>query len=142
MDLYHNAIESVANGARFKIDLISKTLTINGADVSVDEMNIDIPSCEDMISTIEKLYERYKHSVPSERSECKRRRYFTALRKYDIDEEDFMFGEGRDVAQIKLELYVLLSSIHYRHYWDSLFQGFFYQSKADKDLIILKDWVC
>ena len=96
-----------------------------------------------MLSTIHKLFERYKYSVPSERSEGKRRRYFKALKLSEIDYDDFMFGEGRDTAQIKLELYVLLSSIYYKHFWEEIFkEHFFYQSDKDKDLIILKDWVC
>lgn len=143
MELYDEIINSVASGSVFNVDLKKKILQLDKNNIPLDNININISSSEDMLSTIHKLFERYKYSVPSERSEGKRRRYFKALKLSEIDYDDFMFGEGRDTAQIKLELYVLLSSIYCKNYWEEIFkEHFFYQSDKDKDLIILKDWVC
>ena len=143
MELYDEIINSVSSGSVFNVDLKKKVLQLDKNNVPLDNMSVNISSSEDMLSTIHKLFERYKYSVPSERSEGKRRRYFKALKLSEIDYDDFMFGEGRDTAQIKLELYVLLSSIYYKHFWEEIFkEHFFYQSDKDKDLIILKDWVC
>ena len=143
MELYDEIINSVSSGSVFNVDLKKKVLQLDKNNVPLDNMSVNISSSEDMLSTIHKLFERYKYSVPSERSEGKRGRYFKALKLSEIDYDDFMFGEGRDTAQIKLELYVLLSSIYYKHFWEEIFkEHFFYQSDKDKDLIILKDWVC
>ena len=143
MELYDEIINSVSSGSVFNVDLKKKVLQLDKNNVPLDNMSVNISSSEDMLSTIHKLFERYKYSVPSERSEGKRRRYFKALKLSEIDYDDFMFGEGRDTAQIKLELYVLLSSIYYKNFWEEIFKEyFFYQSDKDKDLIILKDWVC
>ena len=143
MELYDEIINSVSSGSVFNVDLKKKVLQLDKNNVPLDNINVNISSSEDMLSTIHKLFERYKHSVPSERSEGKRRRYFKALKLSEIDYDDFMFGEGRDTAQIKLELYVLLSSIYHKDFWEEIFkEQFFYQSDKDKDLIILKDWVC
>lgn len=143
MELYDEIINSVSNGSVFNVDLKKKVLQLDKNNVPLDNMSVNISSSEDMLSTIHKLFERYKYSVPSERSEGKRRRYFKALKLSEIDYDDFMFGEGRDTAQIKLELYVLLSSIYYKNFWEEIFkEHFFYQSDKDRDLIILKDWVC
>ena len=143
MELYDEIINSVSSGSVFNVDLKKKVLQLDKNNIPLDNISVDISSSEDMLSTIHKLFERYKHSVPSERSEGKRRRYFKALKLSEIDYDDFMFGEGRDTAQIKLELYVLLSSIYYKNFWEEIFKEyFFYQSDKDKDLIILKDWVC
>ena len=143
MELYDEIINSVSSGSVFNVDLKKKVLQLDKNNMPLDNMSVNISSSEDMLSTIHKLFERYKYSVPSERSEGKRRRYFKALKLSEIDYDDFMFGEGRDTAQIKLELYVLLSSIYYKHFWEEIFkEHFFYQSDKDKDLIILKDWVC
>ena len=137
MELYDEIINSVSSGSVFNVDLKKKVLQLD------KNMSVNISSSEDMLSTIHKLFERYKYSVPSERSEGKRRRYFKALKLSEIEYDDFMFGEGRDTAQIKLELYVLLSSIYYKNFWEEIFkEHFFYQSDKDRDLIILKDWVC
>ena len=143
MELYDEIINSVSSGSVFNVDLKKKVLQLNKNNVPLDNINVNISSSEDMLSTIHKLFERYKYSVPSERSEGKRRRYFKALKLSEIEYDDFMFGEGRDTAQIKLELYVLLSSIYHKDFWEEIFkEQFFYQSDKDKDLIILKDWVC
>lgn len=143
MELYDEIINSVSSGSVFNVDLKKKVLQLDKNNVPLDNINVNISSSEDMLSTIHKLFERYKYSVPSERSEGKRRRYFKALKLSEIEYDDFMFGEGRDTAQIKLELYVLLSSIYYKNFWEEIFkEQFFYQSDKDKDLIILKDWVC
>ena len=143
MELYDEIINSVSSGSVFNVDLKKKVLQLDKNNVPLGNISVNISSSEDMLSTIHKLFERYKYSVPSERSEGKRRRYFKALKLSEIDYDDFMFGEGRDTAQIKLELYVLLSSIYYKNFWEEIFKEyFFYQSDKDKDLIILKDWVC
>lgn len=143
MELYDEIINSVSSGSVFNVDLKKKVLQLDKNNIPLDNMSVNISSSEDMLSTIHKLFERYKYSVPSERSEGKRRRYFKALKLSEIEYDDFMFGEGRDTAQIKLELYVLLSSIYYKNFWEEIFkERFFYQSDKDKDLIILKDWVC
>lgn len=143
MELYDEIINSVSSGSVFNVDLKKKVLQLDKNNVPLDNINVNISSSEDMLSTIHKLFERYKYSVPSERSEGKRRRYFKALKLSEIEYDDFMFGEGRDTAQIKLELYVLLSSIYHKDFWEEIFkEHFFYQSDKDKDLIILKDWVC
>ena len=143
MELYDEIINSVSSGSVFNVDLKKKVLQLDKNNVPLDNISVNISSSEDMLSTIHKLFERYKYSVPSERSEGKRRRYFKALKLSEIDYDDFMFGEGRDTAQIKLELYVLLSSIYYKSFWEEIFkEHFFYQSDKDKDLIILRDWVC
>ena len=143
MELYDEIINSVSSGSVFNVDLKKKVLQLDKNNVPLDNINVNISSSEDMLSTIHKLFERYKYSVPSERSEGKRRRYFKALKLSEIEYDDFMFGEGRDTAQIKLELYVLLSSIDHKDFWEEIFkEHFFYQSDKDRDLIILKDWVC
>ena len=143
MELYDEIINSVSSGSVFNVDLKKKVLQLDKNNVPLDNINVNISSSEDMLSTIHKLFERYKYSVPSERSEGKRRRYFKALKLSEIEYDDFMFGEGRDTAQIKLELYVLLASIYHKDFWQEIFkEQFFYQSDKDKDLIILKDWVC
>ena len=143
MELYDEIINSVSSGSVFNVDLKKKVLQLDKNNIPLDNINVNISSSEDMLSTIHKLFERYKYSVPSEKSEGKRRRYFKALKLSEIEYDDFMFGEGRDTAQIKLELYVLLSSIYHKDFWEEIFkEQFFYQSDKDKDLIILKDWVC
>lgn len=144
--IYQQAIEAVRNGARFKVDFPSRSLRLDGRYVIRDgrfEGELGIPPCGtgEFLWDMEVLYCRYKHSVPSERSECKARQYFKALPEKQLDDGDMLYGESRDVAQITLELY-LLGWIILGPGWDTETMGrWFYQGKRDKDLVILRDWV-
>lgn len=93
------------------------------------------------LSNVEHLYTRYKHSIPSTMSECKSRKYFKALSDKDLEDEDMLFGVGRDIAQVELELYILCQII-LGIGWDANKMGkWFWQSNKDRDLVILKNWV-
>lgn len=98
-------------------------------------------SLDEFLSNVEHLYTRYKHSIPSTMSECKNRKYFKALSDKDLEDEDMLFGVGRDIAQVELELYILCQII-LGIGWDANKMGkWFWQSNKDRDLVILKNWV-
>lgn len=98
-------------------------------------------SLDEFLSNVEHLYTRYKHSIPSTMSECKSRKYFKALSDKDLEDEDMLFGVGRDIAQVELELYILCQII-LGIGWDANKMGkWFWQSNKDRDLVILKNWV-
>ena len=54
------------------------------------EGELGVPPCtgKEFFANVEELYRRYKHSIPSERSESRSRRYFTALPERELDDED------------------------------------------------------
>ena len=144
--LYESVINEVKNGAKFIINFKKRTCRVNGKIV-VDDMQYEgdlgvYPSTEDeALSEIERLYREYKHSVSSERSESHRRYYFKALPEKELSDEDMMYGEQREVARCKLELYVLFCIILKRLMWNPSWGTWFWRSKNDKDLIILRDWI-
>jgi len=102
--IYQETVRAVDNGAKFKIDFRRRSLKINGTYIIRDgkcdrELGVP-PSTEDeFFAKMEELYRRYKHSVPSERSESKPCRYFKALQEKDLDDGDMLYGERRDKAQ-------------------------------------------
>lgn len=68
-------------------------------------------------------------------------KYFKALSDKDLEDEDMLFGVGRDIAQVELELYILCQII-LGIGWDANKMGkWFWQSNKDRDLVILKNWV-
>ena len=144
--LYEKIINEVKNGAKFTVNFQKRTCRINGK-VVVDNLQYDgclgiYPSTEEeMISNIEQLYQEYKHSVPSERSESHRHYYFRALPEKELSDEDMMYGERREVARCRLELYVLFCIILSRLTWNPSWGSWFWCSEKDKDLIILRDWI-
>ena len=144
--IYDKIINAVIDGSKFTVNYQKRTCRVNGK-IIVNDMQYDgclgsYPSTEEeIISKIEQLYQEYKHSVPSERSESHRRYYFKALPEKELSDEDMMYGERREVARCKLELYVLIQLLRGNLYWDGRWGTWFWCSKNDKDLIILRDWI-
>lgn len=143
-DIYSYAIQQVANGAKFFVNFAARTLSINGKRI-IDNgkyegpLGVEKMPLEQMLPKIEELYDAYKHSVPSERSEAKRHIYFKALKEHELANEDMMYGVRRDEAQIRLELFVLCCILNGSFVWQG--KNWFWQSEKDKDLVILKQWI-
>lgn len=145
-NIYENAVRAVEDGAKFTVDFRSRSLKLNGKYLIEDgryEGELGVPLCsgEELLANVEELYYRYKHSVPSERSEGKSRRYFTALPERELDDQAMLYGERRDKAQIELELYVLGQILGGFAWVPETMGKWFWQSKTDKDLVILRSWV-
>lgn len=145
-NIYQESIQAVRDGAKFKIDFPSRSLKLNGKYIIRNgeyegELGVSECSEDEFLTNVEELYHRYKHSVPSERSESKSHRYFMALPERNLSDDDMLFGEGRDKAQIELELYILCQIINGLKWNPERMGRWFWQSKVDKDLVILKSWI-
>lgn len=145
-NVYQNAIQAVENGSNFKIDFLSRSLKIDGKYVIENgkyEGDLGVTPCneDEVLKNIEELYCNYKHSIPSERSESKSHQYFTALPERCLSDEAMLYGERRDKAQIELELYFLCQIIQGLKWNPQNMGKWFWQSKSDKDLVILRNWV-
>ena len=137
--------EEVANGAKFTVNFQKRTCRVNGKlRISEDDKenwrNDHLP-IDITMKLIERRYYKYKHSVPSERSESHRHTYFKALPEKELTDEDMMYGEQREVARCELELMALIEIIQGNIIWQDEWGSWFWQSPADKDLIILRDWI-
>lgn len=144
-NIYNEAIQAVEDGSNFRVDFHNRSLKLDGKFVINQNkyegnlgLNLDTES--DFLSHIEEIYLHYKHSVPSERSESKSHRYFKALSEKELDDEDMLYGERRDTAQIALELYVLIQIILGFCWNENTMGKWFWQSKNDKDLVLLRSW--
>ena len=136
-------------GSKFYVSFGNRTVRVDGkvvvenGDFGEDEYEKEGDfSLEGTLATIEELYNEYLHSIPSERSESHRKSYFIALKEKDLDDEDMMYGEQREISRARLETYVLEAVSRGWLYWDEEKMGsYFWQSKKHKSLIILRDWV-
>lgn len=145
-NIYQEAILAVEDGINFKIDFQNRSFKLNGKFVIQDgkyEGELGVPFCSDdeFFANVEELYRIYKHSVPSERSESKSRQYFRALSEKDLNDDDMLYGERRDKAQIELDLYVLCRILGGFKWNSEKLGNWFWQSKTDKDLVILRNWI-
>lgn len=152
MTIFKELVERVSNGETFHIDFenhslkIGKKFLIKNGEYDTSRILFNKPdeSCpmELILGTIDVLYTRYKYSLPSERSDKKRRTYFKALPIEQIPDKELFLAERREVAQAKLEGFILCVVLENKFIWDEYNLGkWFYQSKEDKDLVILKKWI-
>lgn len=141
-NIYEETIKKVEQGSRFSVNFQQRSLKIDGKYVIKNgkyEGECEIEQDGYSLEIITQLFVRYHHSVPSERSVSKRKNYFIALPEQKLSDEDMLYGEAREVAQIKLELYVLLAIITGTLKWDDFAKDkWFWQSPDHKDLIMLK----
>lgn len=152
MPIYYELIRRVEAGEPFCIDFENRTMKVgkqflikNG---EFDESRIlmamekELNGLDDVINHIEKTYPYYKFSLPSERSDGKRKRYFKALSIDELTDEQMMFAGRREIEQARLEGFILCAILCGKFKWDEEKLGkWFWQSKIDSDLVILKNWV-
>lgn len=147
--IIEDAAELVYNGARFSVNLEKRSLSVNGKYL-IRNGEHDLPlGCwhkEDwpegkMFAAIECRYRRYKHSVPSERSESRRKHYFKALPEELLSDEDMLYGEPREFARYELESFVLAMVMCGALTWHDEWGTWFWQSGTDRGLVILRQWV-
>lgn len=150
MTIYEELVQRVSSGEAFRIDFEKQTMKIgkqklvkNGEyDEDRTLMTKELLETSDVLSFIEELYAVYKYSLPSERADSKRRKYFKALSMNEITDEQLFVAKNREVAQAKLEGFILCSILEGHFMWDEEEHGkWFYQSKNDPDLVILRKWI-
>ena len=154
MSIYLELIERVSNGETFSIDFekrnmkVGKEYLIKNGEYDTSRklfpMFYDNPySLRVVLHQIRELYRNYKYSLPSERSDSKRRKYFKALTIDELSDEQLMRAQKREETQAALEGFVLCSIIAGHLVWDDeVMQGaWFWQSRSDSDLVILRSWV-
>lgn len=150
MSIYREMLERVHNGERFHIDFEKRIMKVGGEfiinngeyDTSKELYEVKIYSPQSLLGMIKEFYMNYKHSLPSERSDSKRRKYFKALSVEELTDEQMIIGENREVAQFELEALILFTILKGDFVWDEELHGkWFWQCPSDPDLIILRSWV-
>jgi hypothetical protein len=151
MKIYNELFERVSNGETFHIDFEKRTMKV-GKDYLIKDgeydtsrllfNNPDEPCPMKLVlGFIEVLYEHYKYSLPSERSDSKRRTYFKALPMEEIPDDMLFRIERREVAQASLEGFILCMILEGKFQWTEDMGSWFWQSKSDSDLVILRKWI-
>lgn len=153
MSIYLELIERVSNGESFHINFEKRNMKV-GKDYLIKDGELDetkkmfklcehCNNIETILRRIELLYKNYKLSLPSERSDNKKRKYFKALPMEEITDEQLMVAERRETSRAALEGFVLCMIVSGQLVWDEkIMQGkWFWQSNDDPDLVVLRSWV-
>lgn len=150
MTIYEELIKRVEEGESFYVNFKNRSLKIGNKFVITDglygkdrilytDSKIEM---SDILAYIEMLYANYKYSLPSEKSESRRRQYFKALPADKLTDKQMATGENREVARAKLEGFLLCMIVDGFFVWNEDEMGkWFYQSKRDSDLVILRNWI-
>lgn len=153
MSVYLEFIKRVDDGESFHIDFEKRNMKVGNDYLIQDgEFNNDeglfphlhqFYNSKSALRMIEEFYKNYKYSLPSERSDNKRKKYFKALPIEEITDVQLMVAERRETAQAALEGFVLCMIVSGQLVWDqNIMHGkWFWQSKTDPDLVVLKSWV-
>ncbi len=150
MNIFLKGLERVENGERFYIDFEQRTMKV-GQDKIIDNGESDtsqvlydenFENSRTLLDKVRELYITYKFSLPSERSDKKRKKYFKALPIDELTDEQLIYGARREVAQYMLEAFILCAILNGDFVWDDEIHGkWFYQDKIEQDLVILKNWI-
>ena len=150
MTIYEELVKRVQEGESFYINFKNQSLKIGKKFLITDGIYDDertlYTDCEldmhDIVQWIELLYKRYKYSLPSERSDNKRRQYFKALSADKLTDRQMATGERREVARAKLEGFILCMIVSGLFVWNEEKMGkWFWQSDIDPELVILRSWI-
>lgn len=138
MTTYDQLVIGVRNGGVFHVDFERESVRLNGKEIMnhlPDDWPIVLDDGENVLEEVERLYAEYRNSMP-----CKteRGKYFKARSAEEMTAEEMIRGEDREVARAKLEGYICCVKA-IGMFPD--FPGWFWQSKNDPTLIILKKWV-
>lgn len=139
--IYSELLERVNRGAKYKIDLVEKTLKIDGKEIElkgnlIDETDVGNGNPWEILET---LYLSFKRSVPSTHHNGNKP-YFKCDSVEDLSDDEIAFNEPRGLAQFSLECYVLFASVlgwlkmeNEKH--------FFWQSKVFPECVVLREWI-
>ena len=150
MSIFLKGLERVENGERFHINFEKRTMKV-GQDKVIDNGEYDtsqvlydekFDNSRTLLDKVRELYIAYKISLPSERSDKKRKKCFKALPIDELTDEQLIYGTRREVAQYILEAFILCAILNGDFVWDDKIHGkWFYQDEIEKDLVILKNWI-
>lgn len=149
MTIYEELVQRVSDGESFYINFKNKAMKIGKQFIVADgvydaERKLIDCGCADMQSalmTIESLYADYKYSLPSERSDSKYRKYFKALSMDELPDDKLLTAQRREVTRAKLEGFILCLILSGKFNWSKEMGSWFWVSKNDPDLVILKSWI-
>ena len=147
MTIFTELMQRVDSGETFQIDFqkrnmkIGKTYLIKNGEYDSERLLGFAWQESDILKTIEELYVQYKYSLPSQRSDNKRKKYFKALPIEEITDKQLMVACRREGAQARLEGFILCAIVNGTFKWTESMGSWFYQSKNDPDLVILRSWI-
>lgn len=142
-------LELVGKGYKYYFDMKKKEIYVifNNKTVTYISPDDKCEYCEgydNVIDQIECMYHRYRHSIPSTRSERMKHNPFRfgALKFHELAEDDKSYGMNRDYALAELVSYIIFGVINNCITWDMFGNhNVFWKSRNFEQLIIMREWI-
>jgi hypothetical protein len=147
MTIFSELMQRVDSGETFHIDFqkrdmkVGKTYLIKNGEYDTERSLGFVWRESEILVMIEELYANYKYSLPSERNDGKRTKYFKALPISEMTDRQLMIANRREGAQARLEGFILCAIVNGTFKWTESMGKWFWQSKNDPDLVILRSWI-
>lgn len=130
---------AIDDGERVFADIENRKIYVNRKVADLDQSLDTKTSVEEIIERIAYLYEDYKNSVPKDMNVDSK--YFKAKLYKDLTLSDLVNGEDRYRARQKLEGFIVfVKTFRSADILAWFGDRFFWQSKEDPELILLKSW--
>ena len=123
-------IEKVEDGEPYRISFEKREVRLNGFLVDIE---FELP--DNVEEKLLELFENYKYSVPSRKSDSK---YFFGFDESKLSTKQLAENESRYIARAKLELFVLGLIINQK--WNFEPNQWYWQCPSDKKLVLFKKW--
>ena len=123
-------IEKVEDGEPYRISFEKREVRLNGFLVDIE---FELP--DNVEEKLLELFENYKYSVPSRKSDSK---YFFGFDESKLSTKQLAENESRYIARAKLELFVLGLIINQK--WNFEPNQWYWQCLSDKKLVLFKKW--
>ena len=138
-------LKGIAYGLPYSIDFKTRSAKVGSNYVIKNGISkYEIPKFEgttdEFIAELERLYEQFMYSIPSERSENKRRKYFKGKEIDEISLEKLGLGVDRETASFLVEMSILCQTIHGFNWQTDVEGKFYWYSRHFRDFVIMKDW--
>jgi len=150
-NIYQDSVNAVVNGAKFRVEFESDSFWLGEKRKSIitqghcdEDAILGVPEVENPWKYVQELYSAYERSVPGERSDSKRFKYFQAVKLDELSDAEMVINPSREVAQVMLELYILLAKIGGQLKWSDLgeeWQDKWFWHPKDSNLVVLKEWI-
>lgn len=137
--------DKVSQGAPFYVNFKERTVRVGKKAYGIKDIewykDLSDLSEKDILDNLTAMYEAYKRSVPSERSDSHRKSYFKALPYEELSDDDILYGAPRELVRCVLEVSLLRCISDGKFKWHDEWGTWFWQSLDDKDFVILREWV-
>lgn len=141
-NIYKETVKAAWLGKPFSVDFKKRNLTVDRKKIIVGgayegKLGVEPMTLEEVLRKAEEIYTEYKHSIPNKYSN-NRKPHFRALKLDDLTENDLLYGQWREHARARLEVFLLCCLLNGSLDIDKLFDGKWFWQSDEEPMFVLR----